>query len=111
MLIEHRTYTITEGRMDEFLDLLGTVGWPALVENLGDCLGFYVAEDNGSVTHMWRYRDHADHEARRDRMLADPRFQEYARIVESQGLIAAIDARWLRPSDFSPTLIAEWPAP
>lgn len=108
MLVEHRTYTIAQGRMEEFLDLLRSTGWPALVDNLGDCLGFYVAEDNASVTHMWRYSDHADHEARRDRMLADPRFQEYAGVVESEGLITHIDARWLVPSDFSPTLSTEW---
>lgn len=107
MLIEHRTYTIAPGHMTEFLDLLGTTGWPALRDNLGECLGFYVDEDSDRVTHIWRYVDHADHEARRDRMLADPRFQEYAARVEAEGLITHIDARWLRPTVFSPIVATE----
>lgn len=107
MLIEHRTYTIAPGRMAEFLDLLSRTGWPALRESLGDCLGFYVDEDGERVTHIWRYADHADHEARRDRMLADPRFQEYAARVTAEDLITDIDARWLRPTEFSPLVTTD----
>jgi hypothetical protein len=102
MLIEHRTYTIAEGRVPEFLDLVQERGWAALTEALGECLGFYWDEDQSKVTHLWRYLNHADHEARLARLLADERFQAYAAIVEERGLMEHIDARWLRPASFSP---------
>lgn len=104
MLIEHRTYTISPGRIEEFLDLLTHSGWPALRDNLGECLGFFVDEDGERITHIWRYSDHTDHEFRRDLLLKDPRFLEYAATVEAEGFITNIDTQWLRPTEFCPTL-------
>ena len=75
MIIDHRTYAIKPGKLNDYLDVYQTEGWPLQLKYLGHCVGWYVSDDIGplsQVVHLWAFRSLADREERRDRMAADP---------------------------------------
>lgn len=92
MILEHRIYDIAPGRMPEFLALMEGEALPVMVEILGECLALGPSEDGTRFLQVWRYADHADHESRRDQLLADPRFLRYAE--QAEGLVLDRHADW-----------------
>ena len=80
MIIDHRTYTIYPGKINEFLNIYQEKAWPLQLQYLGDCAGWYVSMDIGplnQVVHLWRYKDLADRADRRNRMAQDPGWPVY----------------------------------
>lgn len=58
MYVEHRTYSITPGRVGDYLAGYGPRGYPIQKRYLGDCcLGSYLTEIGGvpEITMMWRF--------------------------------------------------------
>jgi hypothetical protein len=58
MYVEHRTYSITPGRVPEYLAGYGPKGFPIQKRYLGDCcIGSYVTEIGTvqEITMMWRF--------------------------------------------------------
>ena len=99
MILEHRLYDIAPGRMPEFLVLMESEALPVMLEILGECLALGPSEDNTQFLQVWRYLDHADHESRRDQLLADPRFLRYAEHAE--GLVLERYAEWFGDMEIS----------
>jgi hypothetical protein len=103
VIIDHRTYTLHPGRLPAFLELYGAEGFPVQTEYLGQPYGWFVSTDIGAlnqVVHLWKYTDLMDREARRARMLADPRWQAY--LAKSAALIQHMENKILRGTGFFP---------
>ncbi|MEI8147146.1 MAG: NIPSNAP family protein [Alphaproteobacteria bacterium] len=102
MIIEERDYRIQAGRLAEFVSAYETHGLPIQLEMLGTFLGYFTSEV-GELNHVvawWSYDSLDDRMARRDRMMADPRWQAYLALVK--GMIDVQNSRFLRPTRFSP---------
>ena len=47
MIIDHRTYNVIPGKINDFLSIYQNQGWPLQQKYLGDCSGWYVSMDIG----------------------------------------------------------------
>ncbi len=67
---------------------------------LGWLVGYYSVEVGGlnAVTHLWAFASHADREARRARLQADPDWQAYW--VKVRPLILSQQSSFLKPAPF-----------
>ncbi len=102
MIVEERDYRVKAGKLGQFVALYEKHGLPIQIELLGKFLGYFTTEI-GELNHVvawWSYESLDDRQARRDRMMADPRWQEYLRMVD--GLLDIQNTRLLRPTSFSP---------
>jgi hypothetical protein len=80
MIVDHRTYSIKPGKLNDFLKLYGDEGFPLQKKYLGHCVGWYVSNDIGplnQIVHMWAYSNLNDREERRGRLAADPAWGKY----------------------------------
>src|SRR5215216_676307 len=102
MIIEERDYRVSHGKLAEFMEAYGKHGLPIQQELLGKLLGYFTTEI-GELNHVvawWQYDSLADREARRARMMADPRWNEYLRMTN--GMLDVQKSRILKPTAFSP---------
>ncbi|HEX7812536.1 MAG TPA: NIPSNAP family protein [Burkholderiales bacterium] len=75
MIIDHRTYAIKPGKLEDYLKVYQTLALPLQLKYLGHCVGWYVSNDIGplsQVVHLWAYKSLADREERRGKLAADP---------------------------------------
>ena len=75
MIVDHRTYAVKPGKLNEYLLLYETEAYPLQLKYLGHNLGWYTSNDIGplsQVVHLWAYASLADREERRNRLAADP---------------------------------------
>jgi hypothetical protein len=80
MILDHRTYTLHPGKLNEFLKFYETEGWPVQTEHLGKPHGWFVSHDIGDlnqVIHIWKYENLSEREQKRAKLAADPRWQAY----------------------------------
>lgn len=80
MIIDHRTYAIKPGKLNDYLKVYQTEGLPLQLKYLGHCVGWYVSNDIGplnQVVHMWAYKSLADREERRGKLAADPAWPKF----------------------------------
>lgn len=102
MIVEERDYRIKAGRLSQFVQLYEEHGLDLQKEHLGTFLGYFTTEI-GELNHVvawWSYVSLDDRQTRRERMLADNRWQDYLTRVD--GLIDLQQTRILRPVAFSP---------
>lgn len=104
MLYEIRTYTFKPLCGADWLALYRTEGLPLQKEFLGELIGFFTTEigDISQIVHIWAYDSLDDRLERRDRMAADIRWQEFGRKIKSLNILASMESRIMRPTDFSP---------
>jgi hypothetical protein len=102
MIIEHRTYTVAQGRMEEYLALYERAALPLQLKYLGHLVGFFTSEIGplNQVVHLWRYDSLADRETRRARMNADPEWRAYVKSIA--GMFVSQESKILNPTQFSP---------
>lgn len=102
MIYEERDYRIKAGKLGEFVKLYGEFGLPLQKEHLGTFHAYFTSEigELNHVVALWGYESLDDRAARRGRMLADPRWQDYLRRVD--GLIDIQNSRILSPVSYSP---------
>lgn len=102
MIIEERDYRIKAGKTAQFVETYEKHGLPIQKELLGTFLGYFTTEvgELNHVVALWGYEGLDDRLARRDRMMADPRWQAYLAMVTD--LIDVQQTRILRPTSFSP---------
>jgi hypothetical protein len=80
MIIDHRTYAIKPGKLNDYLKVYETEALPLQLKYLGHCVGWYVSNDIGplnQVVHMWAYKSLADREERRNKLAADPAWPQF----------------------------------
>jgi hypothetical protein len=102
MIVEERDYRVKAGKLAQFIGLYEHHGLPIQRELLGRFLGYFTTEI-GELNHVvawWAYDSLDDRLARRDRMMADPRWQAYLKMVD--GMLDVQQTRILRPTSFSP---------
>ncbi|BDG71726.1 NIPSNAP family protein [Roseomonas fluvialis] len=102
MIVEERDYRLKPGKLGAFVAAYEAHGLPIQIELLGEFLGYFTTEI-GELNHVvawWRYTSFEDRLARRDRMMADPRWQAYLDRVTD--LVDVQQTRLLRPTRFSP---------
>jgi NIPSNAP len=102
MIIDHRTYNMTHGKMEDYLRRYETIGLPLQKAHLGRLVGFFVSDIGplNQVVHLWAYDSIADREIRRERMAADPRWQNFRE--GNHGMFASQEIKILKPTSFSP---------
>lgn len=101
MLIDHRTYQIRPGKLNELLKVYAELGLPVQTKHLGEPFGWFVSHDIGplnQIVHMWKYRDLADREQRRANLAADPQWQAY--LERAAPLLVSMENKILRPAPF-----------
>ncbi|MFI5396955.1 MAG: NIPSNAP family protein [Candidatus Binatia bacterium] len=47
MIVDHRTYWVKPGKVDDYLTLYQTQALPLQLKYLGHCVGWYVSNDIG----------------------------------------------------------------
>lgn len=102
MIIDHRTYTLVHGRMEEYLERYERVGLLIQLRYLERLVGFFVSDigPQNQVVHMWAYDSIADRQARRDRMNADPAWRAF--VKTNEGTFIFTKNKILTPTKFSP---------
>ncbi|MBN9241263.1 MAG: NIPSNAP family protein [Mesorhizobium sp.] len=106
MLIEHRTYTLPHGRMNEYMQRYEKYGLPVQERYLGKIYGFFVSEIGplNQVVFLWAYESLADRETRRAKLEADPDWIKFRGM--NTGSFVAQESRIMRVAPFSPPFAA-----
>ena len=102
MIVEERDYTVRAGKLATFVDTYRDHGLQLQLEFLGRFHGYFTSEI-GELNHVvawWSFDSLYDRQARRTRMLADPRWKAYLVLVD--GLLQLQTTRILSPVSFSP---------
>lgn len=102
MIIDHRTYTVHQGKMAGYLERYEREALPLQTKYLGKLVGFFVNETGtmNQVTHLWAYENLADYEAKRGAMWKDPAWLDFANGIA--GTFSNQETRLMRPTRFSP---------
>jgi NIPSNAP len=100
VIVEMREYTLQHGSVPEYLRLYEEEGMAIQVPILGTMYGYFHTEVGvqNQVVHLWAYRDHADREARRARLQADPAWKAY--LPKIRPLLLWQQTRIMRPAPF-----------
>lgn len=101
MIVDHRTYNVKLGKMNEYLKLYETEALPLQLKYLGHCVGWYVSNDIGplsQIVHMWAYKSLADREERRARLAADPAWPKF--LEKAMQLLDSMENKILRPAPY-----------
>ncbi|WP_299451188.1 NIPSNAP family protein [uncultured Pigmentiphaga sp.] len=102
MIVEHRTYTLPHGTMDEYLQRYERHGLPVQLRHLGGLVGFYVSEIGplNQVVHIWAYASMTDREKRRARLESDPDWIAFKQM--NRGSFVAQEVKIMSVAPFSP---------
>jgi len=102
MIIDHRTYTVVHGKMQDYLMRYERDALPIQMEYLGDLVGFYVSKVGplNQVVHIWRYESMADREERRARLAKDQRWHAFKK--SNAGTFVAQENKIMTFASFSP---------
>jgi len=102
MLIEQRVYTVSPGKLKDFLSVYQTYGVAVHTEILGHWLGCYVSEVGtlNQVLHFWGFPNFEERLERRGKLTSDPRWREY--LKHAAGLVTHQENRILQPAPFTP---------
>ncbi len=101
MIVDHRTYDLHPGKLNDFLKIYEEKGLPLQRKYLGEPIGWYVSMDIGElnqVVHMWAYDDIADRAAKRAKLAADPAWGEY--LAAAMPLMQKMRNKILSPAPF-----------
>ena len=101
-IIEERDYRTKPGKTGQFVKFYEQHGLPVQLEMLGEFLGYFVSDvgELNRVVALWAWDSLDDRLARRDAMMADPRWHAYLELVLP--LLDQQETRFLRPTSFSP---------
>lgn len=102
MIVEERDYTVKPGKLATFVETYRDHGLQLQLDYLGTFHGYFTSEI-GELNHVvawWSFESLDDRQARRVKMLADPRWQAYLGMVVD--LLQLQTTRILSPVSFSP---------
>ena len=102
MIVEERDYTLRPGKLATFVETYRDHGLQLQLEFLGTFHGYFTTEigELNHVVALWSFDSLDDRQARRSKMLADPRWQAYLGMVVD--LLQLQTTRILSPVSFSP---------
>lgn len=102
MIVEERIYSLHIGAVPAYLKQYEEEGLAIQRPILGRMVG-YFSTDIGplhQIVHMWAYKDLQERSERRARLMADPRWKEYA--VKTRPFQIKQENKILIPAPFSP---------
>lgn len=102
MIYEERDYHIHPGKLAAFVAAYKGHGLDLQKKYLGTFVSYFTTEvgELNHVVAVWGYQSLDDRAARRAKMLADPEWHAYLKMVD--GMIQRQNTRILVPTDFSP---------
>jgi hypothetical protein len=102
VIYEMRTYRMKVGTVPAYLRLVEDEGIAVQRSHLGQLVGYFFSDIGplNEIVHVWAYADLNDREARRAKLAADPRWQDF--LPKIQALIEVMDNKILKPAAFSP---------
>ncbi len=102
MILDHRTYTVRPGTLNDFIALYMKFGLAVQTKHLGSPFGWFVSDigPQNQVVHMWLYESIADRDARRAAMQADPAWQAYLKRSARAGYLMAMENKILKAAPF-----------
>ena len=102
MIVEQRDYHVTTGKLNQVVQMYAEEGIALQQEHLGAFLGAFTTDIGALSTYtaLWGYDSYAEREARRSKLQADPRWQDF--LSRLQPLLHTQQNRILVPTAFSP---------
>ncbi|EUC18796.1 UNVERIFIED_ORG: NIPSNAP protein [Burkholderia sp. CF145] len=102
MIIEHRTYKLKPGSLNEFLSTYETEGLAIQVGALGEMLGYFVSEVGhlNCVIHLWKFDSFEDRQSRRSKLWSAPEWKVL--MTKLSPMILDQRSQLLTPAPFSP---------
>lgn len=102
MIYEMRTYRMKVGTVAAYLRLVEDEGIAIQRGHLGQLVGYFFSDIGplNEIVHVWAYADLNDRDARRAKLAADPRWQDF--LPKIQALIEVMENKILKPAAFSP---------
>ncbi len=102
MIVEQRTYSLKIGAVPAYLKLYEEEGLAIQRPILGRMVGYYHSDIGAlhQIVHLWAYKDLQERSERRGRLMADPRWKEYA--VKTRQFQISQENKILTPAPFSP---------
>lgn len=106
-VFEIRTYTSTDGRLDDVVDRFRQDSMRLLARHGMESVGYWIPQDSTLSENTLIYiLAHPDREAARaawSRFFADPEWQQVRARTEANGpIIARVESVFVDPTDFSP---------
>ena len=104
MIVDLRTYTMAPGRLNAWLKLYETDGYPIQVRHLGEPIGIFTTDVGtlNQVVLMWRYESQADRQQRRAALELDPDWISYRKKSAEAGNVQHQENKIIKPTSFSP---------
>ncbi|MGO6711132.1 NIPSNAP family protein [Rhizobium leguminosarum] len=102
MFYEIRTYRLKNGTIPQYLKVVEEEGIEIQKSHLGTLVGYFFSEIGtiNEIVHIWAFASLDDREARRQRLLADPRWQVF--LPKIRDLIEVAENKIMKPANFSP---------
>ena len=102
MFYEIRTYRLKNGAIPQYLKLVEDEGIEIQKSHLGKLVGYLFSEIGtiNEIVHIWAFTSLDDRDARRQRLMADPRWQAF--LPKIRDLIEVAENKIMKPANFSP---------
>jgi len=102
MIVEHRTYTVRHGHMDDYLERFEQQGLPILMRHLQRMLGAFRSEIGplNQVVYIWAYDSLIDMAQRRAALEADPEWHAFR--LGNRGSFTEQETKVMKATAFSP---------
>lgn len=102
MIVEERIYSLQIGAVQKYLELYEAEGLTIQRPILGRLVGYFSTEVGPlhQIVHMWAYRDLNERQVRRARLVNDPRWKAYVKMIRP--LQISQENKLLVPAPFSP---------
>ena len=96
MIIDHRTYNIVPRLTPKYMEIFMAQCVPINRKYFGEEVGIFLTEvgPQNQLTHMWKYDDYADYEAKRKARDADPDWPKY--LKDTEGLLVSQETKLIR---------------
>lgn len=104
MIVDIRTYTTFPGKLNAWLALYESEGYPVQLKHLGEPVGYFMSEvgTQNQVVHIWKYESLAEREKKRAGMQADPAWQAYLKKSAEAGYMQHQENKVMKSTSFSP---------
>src|ERR1044072_5949457 len=102
MFYEIRTYRLKNGTIPQCLKFVEEARSDLQKSHLGTLVGYFFSEIGtiNEIVHIWAFTSLDDREARRQRLMADPRWQAF--LPKIRDLIEVAENKIMKPASFSP---------
>lgn len=104
MLIDLRTYTLSPGKLADFLEKYEAEGLPIQRQYLGMPIGYFFTEVGplNQVVHLWGYESMADRERKRGALEADSKWWDYRNRMAPFNHLLHQENKLVKSTRFSP---------